>query len=52
MINIIIEKQRKKQCIDKISNDKILPHKSFNILMDMEFDEQILLDEICDNIKN
>lgn len=52
MRNIIIEKKTKKECIDKISKEKILPHKSYNILMDLEFDEQILLDDICDNLNN
>ena len=52
MRNIKIKKKPEKECIDKISNEKVLPHKSYNILMDLEYDKQILLDDICNNLNN
>ena len=47
MIKIKFERKSKKECIEKILNDKVLPHKSLNILKDIEFDLEILLNEIC-----
>jgi len=44
------DEELRNECIQKISEDKVIPPKSLNILKDIEFDLEILLDEICNTI--
>jgi hypothetical protein len=50
VVIIKFESKNKKECMEKISKEKILPHKSLNILKDIEFDIEILKNEICNTI--
>jgi hypothetical protein len=43
-------KRLNEKCIEKINNNKVLSTKTYNVLKDMKFDLQILLDDICNNI--
>jgi hypothetical protein len=47
---IIIISKNKNECIEKIYESKILTHKSQNILKDIEFGEDVLYEEICNNL--
>ncbi len=40
-----------KDCKEKVLKKKLLPHKTINILKNIEYDINVLLKELCENIK-
>ncbi len=38
------------ECVEKIEEKKVLPHKTINLLKDMEYDARVLEEEICENL--
>ena len=38
------------ECIEKIEKKKVMSHKTINLLKDMEYDEKVLKEEICENL--
>jgi len=40
------------ECIEKIEKKKVVPHKTSNLLKDMEYDARVLKEEICENLDN
>ncbi len=38
------------ECIDNIEKKKVMPHKTSNLLKDMEYDARVLKEEICKNL--
>lgn len=49
---IIIISTNKKECMEKIYESKILTPKTQSILKDMELEEYILYEEICNNLED
>jgi len=39
-----------KECLDDIEKKKIIPHKTKNLLKDVEYDTEVIKKEICENI--
>jgi hypothetical protein len=39
-----------KECIEKIEKKKVIPHKTKNLLKDIEYDAEIVKKEICENL--
>lgn len=37
-------------CVEKIEKKKIIPHKTHNILKDIEYDAEVIKKEICENL--
>jgi hypothetical protein len=40
-----------KECVDKLEEKKVMPHKTSNLLKDMEYDVKVLKEEICENLE-
>ena len=38
------------ECIENIEKKKVMPHKTSNLLKDMEYDARVLKEEICENL--
>ena len=38
------------ECIENIEKKKVMPHKTSNLLKDMEYDAMVLKEEICENL--
>ena len=38
------------ECIENIEKKKVMPHKTSNLLKDMEYDSRVLKEEICENL--
>ena len=38
------------ECVDNIEKKKVMPHKTSNLLKDMEYDARVLKEEICENL--
>jgi hypothetical protein len=38
------------ECVDKIERKKVLPHKTSNLLKDLEYDARVIKEEICENL--
>ena len=38
------------ECIEDIEKKKVMPHKTSNLLKDMEYDTRVLKEEICENL--
>ena len=38
------------ECVDNIEKKKVMPHKTSNLLKDMEYDTRVLKEEICENL--
>jgi len=38
------------ECIENIEKKKVMPHKTSNLLKDMEYDTRVLKEEICENL--
>jgi len=38
------------ECIEKIEKQKVMSHKTSNLLKDMEYDEKVLKEEICKSL--
>ena len=38
------------ECIENIEIKKVMPHKTSNLLKDMEYDVRVLKEEICENL--
>ena len=38
------------ECVDKIEEKKVLPHKTSDLLKDMEYDDRVIKEEICENL--
>ncbi len=39
------------ECVEKIEEKKVLPHKTINLLKGMEYDARVLEEEICENLE-
>jgi len=39
-----------KECLEKIENRKVIPHKTKNLLKDIEYDTEVIKKEICENL--
>jgi len=39
------------ECVEKIEKKKVVPHKTRNLLKDMEYDARVLEEEICENLE-
>ena len=39
------------ECIENIEKKKVMSHKTSNLLKDMEYDEKVLKEEICENLE-
>ena len=37
-------------CLDKIEKKKVIPHKTKNLLKDIEYDSEVIKKEICENL--
>ena len=40
------------ECVEKLEKKKVVPHKTSNLLKDMEYDARVLKEEICENLDN
>ena len=40
-----------KECLDELENKKVIPHKTHNLLKDVEYDTEVVKKEICENIE-
>ncbi|MFW9952048.1 MAG: hypothetical protein ACFFKA_18160 [Candidatus Thorarchaeota archaeon] len=49
MIKLTKEKEMK-DCLDKIKKEKVIPHKTNELLKDIEYDTEIIKKEICENL--
>ena len=49
MIKITNEEELK-NCIEEIEKDKVVPHKTQNLLKDIEYDTEILKEEACESL--
>ena len=38
------------ECVENIEKKKVMPHKTSNLLKDMEYDARVLKEEICENL--
>ena len=38
------------ECIENIEKKKVMPHKTSNLLKDIEYDAMALKEEICENL--
>ena len=38
------------ECVENIEEKKVMPHKTSNLLKDMEYDARVLKEEICENL--
>ena len=38
------------ECIENIENNKVIPHSTQNILKNLEFEEDIFIQEICKSL--
>jgi len=38
------------ECVENIEKNKVMPHKTSNLLKDMEYDARVLKEEICENL--
>lgn len=38
------------ECIENIEKKKVMPHKTSNLLKDIEYDSRVLKEEICENL--
>ncbi len=38
------------ECIENIEKKKVMPHKTSNLLKDMEYDARVLKEEIYENL--
>ena len=39
-----------KECLEKIEKRKVIPHKTKNLLKDIEYDTEVIKKEICENL--
>ena len=39
-----------KECMDEIDKKKVIPHKTNNLLKDIEYDSEVIKKEICENL--
>jgi len=39
-----------KECLEEIEKKKVIPHKTNNLLKDIEYDAEVIKKEICENI--
>jgi hypothetical protein len=39
-----------RECIDEIEKKKVIPHKTRNLLFDIEYDKEVIEREICENL--
>ena len=37
-------------CLDEIEKKKVIPHKTINLLKDIEYDSEVIKKEICENL--
>ena len=37
-------------CLDEIEKNKVIPHKTNNLLKDIEYDSEVIKKEICENL--
>ena len=37
-------------CLEEIEKKKIIPHKTQNLLKDVEYDTEVIKKEICENL--
>lgn len=47
---MIIVSRKFEECIENIEKKKVMPHKTSNLLKDMEYDTRVLKEEICENL--
>jgi len=38
------------ECVESLEKKKVVPHKTSNLLKDMEYDARVLKEEICENL--
>ncbi|MFX0011024.1 MAG: hypothetical protein ACFE9R_11965 [Candidatus Hermodarchaeota archaeon] len=46
----ITDNKEIKECIEEIEKKKVIPHKTRNILEDIEYDKEVIEKEICENL--
>lgn len=39
-----------KECLEEIEKKKVIPHKTNNLLKDIEYDTEVVKKEICENL--
>ena len=39
------------ECVENIVKKKVVPHKTRNLLKDIEYDARVLEEEICENLE-
>ena len=39
-----------KDCLKEIEKKKVIPHKTNNLLKDIEYDTEVIKKEICENL--
>ncbi len=39
-----------KECMDEIDKKKVIPHKTNNLLKEIEYDSEVIKKEICENL--
>lgn len=47
---MIVITRKLDECVDKIEEKKVLPHKTSDLLKDMEYDDRVIKEEICENL--
>ena len=38
------------ECMNEIERKKVIPHKTNNLLKDIEYDSEIIKKEVCENL--
>ena len=39
------------ECVEKLEKEKVMSHKTSNLLKDMEYDARVVKEEICENLE-
>jgi hypothetical protein len=47
---VVLISRKLEECIENIEKKKVMPHKTSNLLKDMEYDARVLKEEICENL--
>jgi hypothetical protein len=46
----VSEEKEMNECLEEIEKKKVIPHKTDNILKDIEYDSEVIKKEICENL--
>ncbi len=49
---MIVITRKLEECVENIERKKVMPHKTSNLLKNMEYDEKVLKEEICENLED